>query len=270
MICVRRPSSFWTVCPCPPCRTEMRHKAKVVRTYGTIPRVTADQAWEVLDRLLADGWTGLAIATAADVPRRSIEGAITEHRRSGHRNSFGPTISARIVGHGHPTAGQIGSTGARRRLQGLAWQQWDLTLMAAHTGVNETTLAAIRSGATRRVNVRHHDAIVEATNSIGMKVGPSVQARQNAQRKNWVGLLAWDTIDDPNETPSGVGYTPPSRADALRELADRGAGITEATRRLNVSQDSLQRWCSRNGQADVYRKLARRESLSSNHQEDVA
>lgn len=209
--CIRRPSSYWTTCKCPPCDLDRRRKAKRARTIG-IERVPSDVAWVVMDDLLRRGWTGLAIASACGIPHRSIEGAITSLRREGRRVMFGPTISARIVSHGQPKAGQIGATGARRRLQGLAVQGWDLGRLAPVTGINDSTLAAIRSGATERVSVRMHDAIVAATNEIGMRVGESVQARQNADRKGWLGLLAWEDIDDIDETP---GAAEPDQVDPV-------------------------------------------------------
>ena len=200
--CIRRPSSYWTTCRCPTCDIDRRRKAKLARTIG-IERVPSSVAWETVDHLLHRGWTGLAIATAAGTPRRSIEGALTELNNTGRRAIFGPTISARLVNYGKPTAGQVGATGARRRLQGLAVQGWDLGRLAVVTGINESTLAAIRGGVTERVNVRMHDAIEDAVKSIGMRVGESVQSRQNADRKGWAGLLAWDDIDDPDESSTG-------------------------------------------------------------------
>lgn len=199
--CIRRPSSYWTTCKCPPCALDRRRKAKRARTVG-IERVPSEVAWSVMDELLRRGWTGQAIATAAGLPRRSIEGAITELRTTGRKATFGPVASAKIVTHGPPRAGQIGAAGARRRLQGLAAQGWDLERLQAEVGINASTLAAIRSGHTDRISVRKHDAVVAATERIGLRVNESRQARQNAARKGWVGLLAWTDIDDPNERPN--------------------------------------------------------------------
>lgn len=216
--CIRRPSSYWTTCRCPSCDIDRRRKAKLARTIG-IERVPSSVAWQTVDHLLHRGWTGLAIATASGIPRRSIEGALTELNNTGRRAIFGPTISAKLVNYGRPTAGQIGSTGARRRLQGLAVQGWDLRRLSDVTGINESTLAAIRGGVTERVNVRMHDTIEAAVESIGMRVGESVQSRQNADRKGWVGLLAWEDIDDPDERLTGRRDTHVDRVVVSRILA---------------------------------------------------
>lgn len=237
MNCIRRPSSYWTTCKCPPCDIDRKRKAKHARTIG-IERVPSEVAWSVMDDLLRRGWTGLAIATAAGVPRRSIEGAITALNTEGRRHLFGPTISSRIVDHGKPTGGQIGAVGARRRLQGLAVQGWDLGRLSPLTGVNESTLAAIRSGVTDRVNVRMHDAIIATTDEIGMRVGDSRQARQNADRKGWSGLLAWDDIDDMDELASNL--RPESEIDQV--VVDRlmaGQRIT-STRAEKV--EAMKQW----------------------------
>lgn len=198
--CIRRPSAYWTTCTCPPCRIDKARKAKWARTVG-IERVPSDVAWATMDDLLRRGWTGLAIATACGVPRRSVEGAITKLNTEGRRCQFGPIIAARIVAHGQPTAGMVGATGARRRLQGLASQGWDLRRLTAVCGIGESTLAAIRTGYTERVSVAMHNTILTTVADIGLTVGESKQSRENADRKGWVGLFAWEDIDDPSEKP---------------------------------------------------------------------
>lgn len=234
--CIRRPSSYWTTCKCPSCDLDRRRKAKLARTVG-IKRVPSSLAWTVMDDLLRRGWTGLAIASACGVPHRSIEGAITSLRRDGRRVTFGPVISARIVGHAAPTAGQIGATGARRRLQGLAVQGWDLSRLAPITGINDSTLAAIRSGATERVTVRMHDAVVAATEEIGMRVGESAQARQNADRKGWVGLLSWEDVDDIDEVPAEIADREVDPVVVDRLLAHQQVPSTRAEK-----VEAMRRW----------------------------
>lgn len=239
--CIRRPSAFWTSCKCGPCSIDKRKKAKLARTIG-IERVPSDLAWEVVDDLLHRGWTGLAIATAAGVPRRSIEGAITALNTEGRRAAFGPVASAKIVTHGRPTAGQVGATGARRRLQGLAVQGWDLARLSPLTGLGESTLGAIRSGYTTRVSVRMHDAIEATTDQIGMRVGESVQSRQNAERKGWSGLLAWEDIDNPDEHPTGRLEESVDPVVVDRLLAGRRVPSTRAEKVL-----AMGRWLARGG-----------------------
>lgn len=199
--CIRRAHTFWTTCPCDDCRVDRRRKAKLARTIG-VTRVSSEDAWKAIDHLVRRGWTGQAIASATGVSRRSVEGALTELRVHGRRTLFGPTTTARLIAYGHPTAGQVGAYAARRRLQGLAVQGWDVRLLAARYGIGESTIASIRAGGTDRIGVHMNDRVTAATADIGMAIGPSVQARQNADRKGWVGLLAWNDIDDPDERPA--------------------------------------------------------------------
>lgn len=261
--CIRRAHAFWTTCTCPPCSVDRRRKAKHARTIG-ITRVSSEAAWSVIDSLADQGWTGYAIASAAGLPRRSVEGALTALNSEGRRTTFGPTTAAKIVNHGTPTAGQIGAHGARRRLQGLAMQGWDLYRLEELGPLNASTLAAIRSGATDRVNVAKHLAVVGLTERIGMKVGDSVQAKQNAIRKGWSGLLSWDDIDDRHAIPFGR-YAPGTRADLLAEYVERGDNLTAVTRALDVDKETLQRWCARNGSSEAYRTLAAREGFGNRY-----
>lgn len=255
--CIRRAHAFWTTCRCAPCSVDRRRKAKYARTIG-ITRISSEAAWAVIDALTDQGWTGYAIASATGLPRRSVEGALTTLSTEGRRSTFGPTAAAAIVNHRAPTAGQIGAHGARRRLQGLAMQGWDLTRLAARCNLNESTLAAIRSGATSRINIDKHIEIVGLAERIGMEVGDSLQARQNAIRKAWSGLLSWDDIDDRHAIPFGR-YVRGTRAELLAEYVERGDNLTTVTGALGIDKDALQTWCRRNGMRDEYLTLATRE-----------
>jgi transcriptional regulator with XRE-family HTH domain len=213
--CIRRPSSFWTTCGCGPCRIDKARKTKLGRA-GLLNRVSSADAWEVIDGMLARGWTGQAIASSAGIPRRCIEKALTNYWADGRRQKFGPNHSAALVAHGHATAGLVGASGARRRLQGLARQGWTLYELADRMSVGYSTLAAIRTERTDRVGAALDTAIREATDAIGLEVGPSQAAITHAAAQRWPGLFAWedDTIDDPTATPVGAGYAPPKQAQA--------------------------------------------------------
>lgn len=45
------------------------------------------------------------------------------------------------------------------------------------------------------------------------------------------------------------------RAEDLDWMAAAGEGTEGAAKRLGVSPDSLERWCQRNGHADIWRRL---------------
>lgn len=94
--------------------------------------------------------------------------------------------------------------------------------------------------------------------NMGERIGAS-RARNHARRMGWPPPLAWSDIDDPDEEPAGWQYRPAARADNLRELVVEGAGITEACRRLHVTQDALEKWCERHGMNAEFRTLVGRE-----------
>ena len=203
MTCIRRKNATWTTCKCDDCRPLRLRMMKLQRT-GRYRRVTAEQAWEVFERLMAHGWSGAAIASAVNVHHRTIENAMTDYRRTGYRRRFGAATAAAIVNHGRPTRGQIGATGTRRRLQALAVMGWTVRDIQERSGLPWSTLASVRNGTTTAVNVSTADRVAEVFAELAMKPGPSTQGKSTAERKGWAGPLCWDDIDDPDEQPVGM------------------------------------------------------------------
>jgi transcriptional regulator with XRE-family HTH domain len=196
--CIRRPTSTWTLCSCDDCRKDSARMAKLVRT-GRYTRVSNDEAWKVMDTLIARDWTALAISSATGIPARSIGRVFRGVRHLDHRNRFGPHHAAALLNVGTPTEGMVGATGACRRLRGLARQGWDLYRLADLTGIRFSTLGQIRNGSTRRLTAANDNIIRDAARRIGLDIGPSDQARAHAARVGWPGILAWLDIDDPTE-----------------------------------------------------------------------
>lgn len=202
MTCTRRPHSVWTTCRCDDCTRDRNRLSKLARN-GAYQRAPSEAAWEVIDRLVGRGWSSLAIATATGMSHAGTQEALTTERRTGHRRTFGPRTTLQILNHGEPTDGSVGIDGTRRRLQGLARQGYDLQRLAAMSGVKFSTLAAARNSPTLHCRVWVDKAVREVTEQIGMKVGPSRQARECAEKHGWPGVLAWDDIDDPATRPKG-------------------------------------------------------------------
>lgn len=167
-----------------------------------------------------------------------------------------------------------------RRIEALQTRGWSLRAIAAEAGVTHNHL--VTYGRSRnRVYAAVFYKIDDAYERLAMKEPRQVtrgeksgvaRTKNFARRNGLVPPLAWIDIDDPNERPRGWCYTTTERADMIRDLADLGANATEACRRLKLSRDALERWCQRNGMADVYRKLAAREAVAENQhtREDVA
>ena len=256
VVCIRRPHTTWTTCGCEPC-TRDRHRLTKLHRNGLYRRVPSEAAHATIERLRARGWTAHAIASATGLHFRTVD--------SKRREKYSPTVAARIVNHGDPTEGSVGADGTRRRLQGLARPGYDLRTISEAVGIGYSTLAAIRNSPTERVRARFYLAIRDYADAVGMKLGPSEPARKHAERMGWVGLLAWDDIDDPAETiaPPADDFHARRRA-VLEDIADRGGNLTEAERYLGTDRRALQKWAVRNGARELYLTLARREQMVGN------
>jgi hypothetical protein len=103
-----------------------------------------------------------------------------------------------------PDNRHLSSVGARRRVQALAVVGWPRSHLAGRMGVSLQAL----SGMVRRDRMvaRNARAIRGLYDELSMRAGPSVRAREDAERAGWLSPLAWDddTIDDPAALPVGV------------------------------------------------------------------
>ena len=245
--CIRRANSVWTTCPCPPCRADAARMAKLARN-GRYTRIPHEAAAEVVEGLMERGWTSHAIASATGVSHNTIARGVSRGSR------YSPGICRLILKHGDPTEGSVGATGTRRRLQGLALQRWDLQSIADATGIGFSTVAAIRSGATERVYSRFYTTIRDWTASVEMEIGPSRQARLHAIKKGWIGLLAYDDIDDPNEHP-GRGYTH-RRRDEVDEVVVRQLMAGERVPSSKAEkEEAMRRWVANGGSRRSFARL---------------
>lgn len=151
---------------------------------------------------------------------------------------------------------------ALRRIQALRALGWTQQAIAAAGGVSTGTINSI--GRSPSVEPGTFQTVQRAYRALAMKPPPTgryAQRNRNyALRQGWPPPLAWDRIDDPDEAPSGWHYLAPSRADALRDLDARKAGISEACRLLQIRQEALAKWCDRHGMRALYLRLVGRET----------
>lgn len=233
----------------------MQRMAKLAR-HGYYRRVSPADAWAVLDRLRAAGWSCTAIASATGIPTSTISKAL----KRGQAWQWGAHHAAAIVNHGDPTEGQIGTTGSTRRLRALAALGWTLDALADHTGVGFTTLAAVRAGTTTRLGVALAATIDRAYAELSMIPGGSAPARAYAAGQGWVPPLAWDDIDDPGERPKlgrrGPGHPHGTTVEDLEHLlhgqAWTWAGLTD---RLGVTKSAIEHLCARHDRRDLLRRI---------------
>ena len=212
--------------------------AKLARN-GRYTRIPHEAAAEVVARLMERGWTAHAIASATGVSHNTIARGVSRGSR------YSPGICRLILNHGDPTEGSVGATGTRRRLQGLALQRWDLQSIADATGIGFSTVAAIRSGATERVYSRFYTTIRDWTASVEMEIGPSRQARLHAVKRGWVGLMAYDDIDDPNERPNTYAHR---RRDSVDEVTVQRLLAGQSVPSSPAEKDeAMRRWVANGG-----------------------
>ena len=203
-ICIRRAHSVWTNCRCADCAPKQSRMEKAQRT-GTYRRVSSEAAWAVVAPKLDDGWTALALNSAAGLPASSLDSAIAAYRRDGTRAKLGPWVSAQLVNMGPPTAGQIGATVTRRQLRALARIGWGLMQITdPERGLRFSNLCAIRSGRTERVGARIAAEIDAVYDRLHLTPGPARQARDRAAAKGLASSLAYDDIRDLTEQPRGA------------------------------------------------------------------
>lgn len=152
----------------------------------------------------------------------------------------------------------VDKTGTVRRIQALWAIGWTSAHIAKACGWGApqavTEIVAVRSHTYRATA----ETVARVYDELCMTLGPSAKNRRDAARKGWAPPLAWDDIDH-DEAPTGVGYLSPDRGEAVRDLLDMGAGLSEALRRLDLKPDALENWCRRNGMAEQWRELVRRD-----------
>lgn len=161
----------------------------------------------------------------------------------------------------------VPALGAQRRLRALMALGWSTTAIAQHAGLNH------RNGVLRIVNgqkgkpttwleKKTNDWVCAVYDQLSMQIPDGTYANRTrlyAQRQGWPPPLAYENIDDPQDTPTAWAYTPAWRGHTIHDLIDQGANLTTACRSLGLSINSLNSWCNNNGMSAEYRTLAGRE-----------
>ena len=163
----------------------------------------------------------------------------------------------------------VTSVGITRRIRALCWLGYSPARIAEEAGVNLDTVRDARDTVRTFIAGRVRDGIADAYDRLHM-TSPSTanvrdragitRVRNLARARGWLPPLAWNDIDDPTEQPADWQYRPTSRVEQIRELAEAGVTVSEACRRLHCSRKTLEKYCHRNGIADVYGRMMRRET----------
>ena len=151
-------------------------------------------AWDVLDWMIARGWTARAIASATGLPPRSITAAL-ELARTGYRRRFGAGTADAIINHRQPTDGHVSAIGSTRKIRGLAGAGWTTQWIADHYGIPKTTLSHLARGHYTRTDTHLAAAIDRAWQDLRHATGPSWVAIHRARTAGWAPAYAWAGID---------------------------------------------------------------------------
>ncbi len=224
--------------------------------------------------LVAAGYTYRQIGCAAGVSQRTVQNVVN-HRVRAVKTGTAAALSGLTFRACLMAAGEhewVPAVGVTRRLQALAWMGWRTGIVAAATGIAQTTLYRHTFG-------NHKYATVDVARAVDAFYGMAWSKRplhrscwdrvycpatsQAARSRGWVGPLAWDDIDDPAAVPDtgardtslGAG-TRVVHMEDLEWLID--SGVTERrnlTERLGVSWSALDHLLRRHDRQDLRARL---------------
>jgi hypothetical protein len=162
----------------------------------------------------------------------------------------------------------VDALGTRRRVQSLAWVGWSIPQLATRAGIDKQSLHRamrhdqVTAGTATAIRTLY-DRLWNVTPSApGRHAATAItRARNLARRHGWHPPMAWDDIDDPNETPPATTTIRLSRTEycisTTTELLEFGVGPDEIAHRLNIQPASLQRILHRAGRDDLVSQLVR-------------
>jgi hypothetical protein len=262
-------------CRCTRCqhlrKMDRQRRRNRLRAYGraddiTPPRVPAAPVFKHVVELQADGFGLERIADAAGVSRSVVLDVIYGRRGKNRRaDAPVPTIresyALRILAltPSDIEAAIVPSTGTVRRLQALC-----------AIGFAETDLAALmsmRPGNFSPVILGYRPRITAATAARASEIFTDLwerppsdrraeNTRKHAKARGWVGPLAWDDIDDPNEQPEGVAErktrTPAEDLlDDITFLLELGESPEQVAVVVDRQVGSIAKLAERNGRRDL-------------------
>lgn len=232
--------------PCTKARRRYQKRIEVDHSRGIYRRIDPALARRHIERLYATGMGYKAIADAAGVAPRTI------YRAAGLEpaNSITRAATAAILAvplDTPVTSGYRPAYGAIRRLRALVALGYPCGWLADELGMARSNMSTlIRTARPGRANTRVQAATWQAIDNLYQRLhmtpGPSDRARAMATGRGWVPPLAWDDVDDEQETPARV--TEPAGRKAYLDHAamerryqgDRSVRLTAAEARAVIAR----------------------------------
>lgn len=253
-------------CRCNRCqhlrRMDRQRRRVRLRAYGrgdriAPPRVPVQPVYDHVVWLQGQGFGLERIADAAQVSRSSVmyvyygpRGRNAQGHRDISKRTIQESLAKRILSL---TPEQISgafvpSLGTVRRLRALVSIGYTESFLAENLGMNVGNLSRVLLDPRPRVTSVTYEAVSSLFSSLWAvpQVGRHAGiARRVAERHRWVGPLAWDDIDDPDERPNVSGDSDVDTFDETAvELAMAGQRVklTPAERREAITRLHARRW----------------------------
>lgn len=128
------------------------------------------------------------------------------------RGMLRPAVARALLAVTPASVVAASGVGVVRRVQALAALGWPATEVARLAGLSPAEAARLAvSDPSGRVHPRVAAAVAATYARLHMTPGPSARARARADALGWAPPLAWDDIDDPEQTPTGRRAGDPRR-----------------------------------------------------------
>lgn len=154
----------------------------------------------------------------------------------------------------------VDPTGTVRRLRALVAIGWSETRLAGILGMGVGNFWTLIHGRRGRVTVTKQHAVVAMFRELWDQPQTGVaadRARRIAKHYRWVGPLAWDNIDDPDEQPEGVArardprYTAAEYLDDVAFLLELGESPHQAAAIVGRTPAAIAKAAQRHDRADI-------------------
>lgn len=226
-----------------------RKKWALDRSRGITRTVPADRVRSHIQALLSQGMSCGSIAAAAGL------GPTCVYQLRAGQPTVRRTTAARLLAVTGPQSVSVIADDSGvfvprflvdRRIQALLALGWRHADMQARSGVQT---ACVMNQAGRWVTVRTFTRVAVMYEDLWDKPGPSARTRNRAARRGYAPPLAWDDIDDPNQTPD-LGERPrPNQVVHLEDVEwvarTHTDDINLIAARLGVTRDAIDQARSR-------------------------
>lgn len=235
-------------CGRPNCPNRVRRQGLCAGHYKVVPSGYVDaQPAQARYQLLRDrGLSVQQIARLSGLHRDTLRFMGSWGCGRVRVETFDRLMAVRVPDGWQPTRVKLPAIGTQRRIKALAAGGHSLGFIGTELGVSQQAVACW----LRHKHVSANTAAMVAAlfDRLQLVPGPSIRARNHAQRKGWHVAMAWDedTIDDPSALPNlgdRIHVTAKERIAELQEL-----GVTDHTaiaERLGIKAASVERQISR-------------------------